>query len=142
MTEPTLQEGEIIELREMGDFCLGKAIAPVTGEIFLTNKRLIIRQVSRSAQAGILMLVMFGAVGGLLLRLFASAAKKRASKKAETADKTAEFEFPREEIIDVGVERGVRRMLEVKFKDGSIFKLNLFKDNKRWRSALLGEKPA
>jgi hypothetical protein len=141
MFEKILQDGETVELQENCDYCGDGALAMVnTGWAVLTNKRFIICKdqgaIKDGIKAGIktgLIAGLFGGVAGALKKaeLDENASKRTVSVEAE------ELSFAVKDIANVeSGNRGVRKMLVIKTKNGDICKISV-KDMEKWRSALL-----
>ena len=164
MSKQILQDGETIVLQELCDYCKDGAFAIVnTGDVILTDKRFIILKsaaVKISLAVTIPVVIVIGAltvmlprsmgymskaliaaiVGGVVGGLISLITKKSAKNKRDTNTVAASeivASIDRENIENVeDGNRGVRKMLVINFKDGSLFKIGA-KNKDDWRSELL-----
>jgi hypothetical protein len=141
MFEQILQYGETIEMQDNCDY-FGKGPIPNVqpGLVLLTNKRFIICKdkdaMKKAIKDGAKAALFGGFVGGLVEMAITKKGSNEKPKDTKGADK-CEFSFPLEDIDTVENGKfGLRKMLVIKTKNGSLCKITV-KDEEKWHSALL-----
>jgi hypothetical protein len=160
-----LQDDETIVLQESCAYCKDGTLAAVNeGNVILTDKRFIIAKNAASKlslavtvsvvivvavllvilpkkRLGYMEMALIGAIAGGVIAGIGAMINKASTKKKTGNDSNPSGEivvsFERENIASVeDGSRGVRKMLVVNFKDGSLYKVGV-KDRESWRSALI-----
>lgn len=126
-SQQTLRNGEVIELQSKCDYCGEGAMAIVnTGVITLTNQRVII------IKSPMLANFTGRAIGGVSGALVAGAFGRQDGLRGKLI---ADFPTSDIESVEDG-RRGVRKMLVINLRDGSLYKIAV-KKKKDWREALM-----